>query len=380
VSAIGCGGKATEDAETEPAEVPTIVAESAPVTRKTLVDELVVRGPITAVPNEDVKVSALVPGRVNTVTIAEGDSVRQGQVIAELDRQPLEDQRRQAAAAVDQAKAQVENARLAMQRNQQLFERGIAAGKEVEDAKKDVSTAQAALDTANAALSTAARNVERASVRSPISGQVVKRMVSVGEQVDGTAAQPIAEIANLDRVELAANVPADYLSRMKVGLAATLKSDAYPDRTFPATILAIAPAVDAATNATLVRIRAQNPGHALKVGMFAEGHVAVAEHANALVVPPAAIVRDQEGAAAYVLTGDSAERTAVKVGLEQPDAVEILEGLTEGQTVLTSNVYGLGEKAKVTKPGAEEKSDTPEKDEKPKNAQKPTKGEKPEKP
>jgi biotin carboxyl carrier protein len=100
VSAIGCGGKATEDAETEPAEVPTIVAESAPVTRKTLVDELVVRGPITAVPNEDVKVSALVPGRVNTVTIAEGDSVRQGQVIAELDRQPLEDQRRQAAAAV----------------------------------------------------------------------------------------------------------------------------------------------------------------------------------------------------------------------------------------------------------------------------------------
>src|SRR6185503_7064727 len=155
-------------------------------------------------------------------------SVRQGQVIAELDRQPLEDQRRQAAAAVDQAKAQVENARLAMQRNQQLFERGIAAGKEVEDAKKDVSTAQAALDTANAALSTAARNVERASVRSPISGQVVKRMVSVGEQVDGTAAQPIAQIANLDRVELAANVPADYLSRMKVGLTATLKSDAYP--------------------------------------------------------------------------------------------------------------------------------------------------------
>jgi membrane fusion protein (multidrug efflux system) len=237
-----------------------------------------------------------------------------------------------------------------------------------------VASAQAALDTANAALSTAARNVERAAVRSPISGQVVKRMVSVGEQVDGTAAQPIAQIANLDRVELAANIPADYLSRVKVGLGATLKSDAYADRTFPGTILAIAPAVDAATNAALARIRAANPGHALKVGMFAEAHVAVAEHANALVVPTSAIVRDQEGAAVYVLTGDTAQRTAVKVGLEQPDVVEILEGLTEGQIVLTSNVYGLGEKAKVTKPGAEEKSDKPEKGEKPK------KGEKPEKP
>jgi membrane fusion protein, multidrug efflux system len=367
-------GKGTEQEETEPAEVPTIVAETAPVTRKTIVDEIVVRGTIAAVPNEDVKVSALVPGRVNAVTVAEGDSVRQGQVIAEIERQPLEDQRRQAAAAVDQAKAQVENARLALQRNQSLFERGIAAGKEVEDAKKDVASAQAALDTANAALSTAARNVERAAVRSPISGQVVKRMVSVGEQVDGTAAQPIAQIANLDRVELAANVPADYLSRVKVGLGATLKSDAYADRTFAGTILAIAPAVDAATNAALARIRAANPGHALKVGMFAEAHVAVAEHANALVVPPSAIVRDQEGAAVYVLTGDTAQRTAVKVGLEQPDAVEILEGLTEGQIVLTSNVYGLGEKAKVTKPGAEEKSDKPEKGEKP------GKGEKPEKP
>ena len=365
VAAIACGGKAGEEKEAEPAEVPTIVADTAPVGRKTLVDELVVRGPITAVPNEDVKVSALVPGRVNAVTVAEGDSVREGQVIAQLERQPLEDQRRQATAAVDQAKAQVENGRLALQRNQQLFERGIAAGKDVEDAKKDVASAQAALDTANAALSTAARNVERAAVRSPISGQVVKRMVSVGEQVDGTAAQPIAQIANLDRVELAANVPADYLSRVKVGLAATLKSDAYADRTFPGSILAIAPAVDPATNAALARIRVSNPGHALKVGMFAEAHVAVAEHANALVVPPSAIVRDQEGAAAYVLTGDIAQRTAVKVGLEQPDAVEILDGLAEGQTVLTSNVYGLGEKAKVTKPGAEEKSDKPEKGEKP---------------
>jgi multidrug efflux pump subunit AcrA (membrane-fusion protein) len=142
---------------------PTIVAETAPVTRKTIVDELVVRGTVVAVPNEDVKVSALVPGRVNAVTVAEGDSVRQGQVIAELDRQPLEDQRRQAAAGVDQAKAQVENARLALQRNQQLFERGIAAGKEVEDAKKEQAAAQAALEQANAALSIATRNVERAA-------------------------------------------------------------------------------------------------------------------------------------------------------------------------------------------------------------------------
>lgn len=360
VIGVACGRKA-EDEDAKPAEVPTITADTAQVKKTTIVDELVVRGTVAAVPNEDVRVSALVPGRVNSVTVAEGDTVKQDQVIAELDRRPLEDQRRQAAAAVEQAKAQVENARLNLQRNQQLFERGIAAGKEVEDAKKDMASAQAAVEQANAALNTADRQIERAQVRSPIAGQVVKRMVSVGEQVDGTAAQPIAEIANLDRVELAANVPASSLSRVKVGQTAAVTTDAYPGRAFNATVLAIAPAVDAATNAALVRIRITNADRLLKVGMFAEGHVQLDQHADALVVPSAALVRDQTGSAVYIVTGDTAQRTEVKVGLEKPDAIEILEGVKEGQTVLTSSVFGLGEKAKLAKPGEPEKPEKPEK-------------------
>ena len=342
-----CGRKPPDEDETRPAEVRTITAETARVTRRTLVDELVVRGIVTAVPNEDVKVSALVAGRVNSVTIAEGDAVRQGQVIAQLDRQPLEDQRRQAAAAVEQARAQVENARLNLQRNQQLFDRGIAAGKEVEDARAQLAQAEAALEQGTASLSTANRNIERSAVRSPISGHVVKRMVSVGEQVDGTAAQPIVEIANLDRVELAANVPSEHLPRIKVNQAAAIGSDASGGETFRGTVIAIAPAVDPTTNAALVRLRIVNPAHALKVGMYAEARVALAQHEHALVVPPAALVRDQRGTAVYVVAGDLAQRTDVKVGLERPDAIEIVSGVKEGDTVLTSAVYGLGKKAKL---------------------------------
>jgi RND family efflux transporter MFP subunit len=351
LAATACGGHAPDEDETKPAEVPTIAAETARVERRTLVDDLLVRGIVATVPNEDVKVSALVAGRVNALPVAEGDTVRRGQVIAELDPQPLQDQRRQAAAAVDQAKAQVENARLNLQRNQQLFDRGIAAGKEVEDARAQLAQAEASLEQGTAALNIADRNIERASVRAPISGQVVKRMVSVGEQVDGTAAQPIVEIANLDRVELAANVPAEYLPRIKVRQTATIASDAAGAETFSGTVIAIAPAVDATTNAALVRLRIANPGHALKVGMYAEARVALAEHANALVVPPAALVRDQRGTAVYRAAADTAERTEVKVGLEKADAIEILDGLKDGDTVLTSSVYGLGQKAKLAAEG-----------------------------
>ena len=346
-ASVSCNRKPAEQEETKPPDIPTIVAETAKVTSLTIANELVVRGTIAAVANEDVKVSALVAGRVDSVTVAEGDSVQQGQVIAVLDRRPLDDQRRQSAAALDQARAQLENARLNLQRNQQLFDRGIAAGKEVEDAKTQMASAGAAVEQAAAALSTADRQVERVQVRSPIAGQVVKRMVSVGEQVDGTATQPIAEIANLDRVELAANVPADSLSRVKVGQLATVSSDAYRDRVFNGTVLAIAPAVDIATNAALVRIRISNADRLLKIGLFAEARVQLEQHVMALVVPLSALVRDDKGAAVYVVTGDTAERTPVTVGIEKPDVAEILSGVRDGQTVLTSSVHGLGEKAKL---------------------------------
>jgi len=85
--------------------VPTITAQTARVTRRDLVELLLVRGTITTVPNEDVKLSALVAGRVVALAVAEGDPVRKGQVVAEIDPRPFQDQRRHAAAAVDQAVA-----------------------------------------------------------------------------------------------------------------------------------------------------------------------------------------------------------------------------------------------------------------------------------
>jgi RND family efflux transporter MFP subunit len=348
LACLACGRKNGEE-EPEPAQVPTISADVGTVARRTLSEELTVRGAIAALPNEDVKVSALVPGRVTAVTVAEGDTVGKGQLVASIDRGPLEDQQRQAAAAVEQATAQVENARLNLQRTEQLFTRGIAAGKEVEDAKAQMAAAEAALAQANAVLNTARRQIARAEVNAPTSGQIVKRMVSVGEQVDGTAAQPIVEIANLDRVELAANVPSEQLARIVIKQSVDVSTDAYVGRAFPGSVVAVAPAVDVATNAALVRIRIANPGHLLKIGMFAQGRVRIGQRVNALVVPPSALVRDDRGTAVYVLSGDTAHRTIVTVGLETAEAVEIRSGLRDGQRVLTSSVYGLGETARLAK-------------------------------
>jgi RND family efflux transporter MFP subunit len=343
-----CGRHAPAE-EGEAEAVPTIVADLGTVARRDLVETLAARGPIAAVPNEDVRISALVPGRVVAMTAGEGDSVRAGQVVARIDPQPLEDQVRQATAALAQARAGLDNATLNLARTERLFERGIAAGKEVEDARNQAAAARSAVDQASAAADTARRQVSRTRVTSPIAGQVVKRLVSVGEQVDGTASQPLLEVANLDRVEVAANVPADRVPSVRVGQKAEVSVEG-AGPSFAGEVIAIAPAVDPATNAATVRIRVANPAHLLKVGMFALARIAIGRRPGALTVPPSAIARNEAGeAAVYVVTNGLAQRTRVDVGLETPDAVELLSGVAEGQSVLTSAVHGLGQKARLGK-------------------------------
>jgi RND family efflux transporter MFP subunit len=343
-----CGRQAASE-EGEAAAVPTIAADVGRVARQDLVDALVVRGAIAAVPNEDVRISALVPGHVVSMKVAEGDFVRAGQVVAEIDPRPLEDQRRQAAAALSQAKAGLENAKLNLARTERLFERGIAAGKEVEDARNQEAAAQAGLEQAAALLDSAERQVARTKVASPIAGQVVKRLVNVGEQVDGTAAQPLLEVANLDHVELAANVPADRLASVRVGQKAEVSVEGSTER-FAGEVIAVAPAIDPATNAAIARVRLANPARILKVGMFAQARVAIGARKGALTVPPSAIAKDEAGdAAVYVVANGVAQRTPVTLGLATQEAVEVLSGVSEGQEVLTSSVHGLGEKAKLGK-------------------------------
>jgi RND family efflux transporter MFP subunit len=335
------------DEEIVSAEVPTISAETGTVVRRDLVEPLLVRGAVAAPPNEDVKLASQVPGRVVAMSVAEGDSVRVGQVVAEIETPPLEDQQRQARAALAQAKAALENARLNLARTERLFERGIAAGKEVEDARAQGASAEATLEQAQAALATADRQLARARVTSPISGQVVKRFAAVGEQVDGTPGQPLLEVANVDRVEVGAHVAADHLGRVRVGQPAVILSDAWPDHRFDGEVIAIAPAVDPATNAALVRIGVKNPERLLKVGMFAQARIGLSQKKGVLVVPPSAVSKTDEGTAVYVVSGAEAARTPVKIGLETPEAVEVLSGVREGQKVLTSAIHGLGARAKL---------------------------------
>jgi RND family efflux transporter MFP subunit len=305
-------------------------------------------GTAAAPPNEDVKISALVPGRIAELSVAEGDRVNAGQMLARLDDHSYRDQLRQAEAAEQQAKANAENAHLAQQRNQDLFQRGIVARKDLEDATTQEAVAASALQQAEASLSLARLQLARTEITSPLNGIVAKRFASVGEQVDGTAAQPIVEVANLREVEFQANAPAMYLAKMHEGESLGVTSEALPGRKFQGRVVAISPSVDPATGVGLARIRIPNPDGQLRLGMFLGAEIPIETHAHAMCVPPAAIYRDESGQTrVYVLNGDTATAVAVKLGIETKNLVELVSGATEGETVILTGGYGLPDTAKV---------------------------------
>ncbi|MBI3475826.1 MAG: efflux RND transporter periplasmic adaptor subunit [Acidobacteria bacterium] len=335
-----------KDPATEAAIVPEVtvtVVHKAPLN-----DSLRVSGNLSALPNRDAKVSAVVPGRIAEVLVAEGAQVQANQELAKLDNPSLHDQMRQAEAAVAQAKANVENARVSAERVAGLFERGIAARKEIEDARTLLAVNESLLKNAEAALSAAQTQVARSVLRAPFAGTVVHRFLGVGEQVDGTSNQPVVEVAQIDPLELLGTVPGSRLSTIKANVDLSFQTPEVPGVTFQAKVADVLPAVDPATGNGTVRIRIKNSRNLLKLGMFISIDLPVSESAHVLVIPRQAVYPDEAGEPhVYKVSGEDAAFVPVKVGTQTKDQVQILDGIQEGETIILAGGYGLPEKAKV---------------------------------
>lgn len=345
----GCSrGAASDEAKDEKsgivAEVTVANVERGSVTRI-----LSVSGTINSRPNQDVRVSSLVAGRIAQILVAEGDAVKKDQPLAKIEDKPYHDQLQQAEAAVQQAHAQLEYARLTLAREQTLFDRGISARKDLEDARAQEQVSQAAVKQAEAAMALAKLQLSRTEVVSPLDGTVVKRMLSAGEAVDGTAAQPILQVTNLSFVELFGNVPAEYLGRIHVGQKMDVAGEMLPGGKREGHVVAVSPAVDPTTNMGLVRIEMGNTGGALKYGMYLSVQLPIERHDAVLVVPEKAVYRNEEGnTLVYKVKGDSVSAVPVTPGIESEGRVEVTGEVEPGDSVVLNGGYGLPDGAKIT--------------------------------
>ena len=291
---------------------------------------------------------AKVAGELKSLTVREGDSVRAGQLIGEIDSTELLWRLRQAEQTAAAAKAQLEITRRALENNRALVGQGFISATALEAAQSNDAAAQANLQAAQAAVELARKALADAKLLAPISGQVSQRLAQPGERlaVDGR----IVEIVDLSRLELEAAVPAERALELKTGAKAQLQVEG---REVMATLVRISPAAQSGSRALPLYLRLDDT-RGLRHGMFARGTLAVASR-EALLLPQHALridrarpyvlaVKDGQVRAVTVETGASGE--ALIDGRRQP-AVEIRAGLAAGELVLSGAAGAVGEGAKV---------------------------------
>jgi membrane fusion protein (multidrug efflux system) len=298
--------------------------EVAKVESMTLVDETQAVGSLRS--RQGVMLRPEVAGRVKQIFFNDGQRVRKGQLMVQL-----EDQLQQAQVA--QARAELSIAEANHKRNQELVAQNFIS-------QRSLDESAAALEVSRAKLSLAQATLQRLQVLAPFDGITGLKQINVGDYLKDGA--DMVNVEDIDAVLLDFRLPERFQAKVRAGQKAQLTVDALPGRPFSAIVQAVDPLIEANGRSVGVRGCIDNRQQQLRPGMFARVNAVFGSRDNALVIPEEAII--PQGGRTFVVKvvqGDKpdvrvSERVAVKVGLRQPGKVEIVEGLAAGDTVVTA--------------------------------------------
>jgi membrane fusion protein, multidrug efflux system len=278
-----------------------------------------------------------VSGRITRLGFTDGGRVRKGQLLVQLDN-TLQD------AQLKQAQAQSNIARTNLQRSRELQAQNFVS-------QSAVDQNAAALEVAEAQVSLARAQLSRLAILAPFDGVVGIRSVALGDYVKDGA--DLVSLEDRSRMWVDFRLPERFVGQTKVGQAVQVSLDAMPGLPFASKVEALDALVDANGRSLLVRARIEQPGEALKSGMFARARVVFAVREHALMVPEEALV--PQGGKQYLIKAVPAsagaasaaanngggpalvsQRLEAKLGVRQAGKVEILEGLSVGDLIVTA--------------------------------------------
>ena len=306
------------------------VARLQPLTRT-----LTISGGLKAVTSAVVK--AKLASELKSLTVREGDSVKAGQIVGQLDTAEFDWRLRQAEQTAMSARTQLDIAKRALENNRALVAQGFISATALETAISTEAGAAASHQAAVAATELARKSRADAVLIAPISGVVSQRLAQPGERVATDA--KLIEIVDLSRIELEAAVAPEDVGGVQVGQLARLSVDGLAEPA-SAKVVRINPSTQAGTRAVMVYLALQ-PQPGLRQGLFARGSIEL-QRKNALAVPVSAVRIDQARPYVLVIEGGKAVQRAVELGVRgearfdgrTEAAVEIISGAADGATLL----------------------------------------------
>ena len=301
-----------------------VAVEAVTVRKMALRDDAEAVGSLKS--RQSVMLRPEVGGRITQLNFHDGQRVRRGQVLVQLDDQLPR-------AQIQQSRAELSIAQANHKRNQELVAQGFISQRSVDESAANLEVAQAKLALAQA-------TAQRLKIVAPFDGIAGIRGVNVGDYLKDGA--DIVNIEDLAAVYVDFRLPERLQSKVRPGQTAQVTFDALPGVRYAALVQAISPQIDADGRAIAVRGCIDNRRLQLRPGMFARVTTVFSERSDALVVPEEAIVPD--GSSPYVLKvvegkepgSKVTRRTPVQLGVRSPGWVEVLDGLSAGDLVVTA--------------------------------------------
>ncbi|MFN8059351.1 MAG: efflux RND transporter periplasmic adaptor subunit [Vicinamibacterales bacterium] len=342
-----------------------MTVEVASVVRSNVTEEVTVVGNLIGAAT--VEVVSRVAGRLDSVNVQLGDRVSRGETIAKVEDNEIRQQVAQAEAAyavsqatVKQREADLKYALTNLERSRSLFGRHLLPQQTLDDAEARYQAAQAQVELAGAQFNQSSARLEELRITlantripSPVDGFVGKRHVDAGAYV--SANLPVASLVDIRSVRLVVNLVERDLRRVTVGAAAQADVDAFPSEVFKGRVARVAPVLDPATRTAEIEIEIPNPDYRLKPGMYARVRLRVGQRDNTIVVPRNAIATVEGQRGVFVVDkgqdGTSVKFAKVQTGIENPDLSEVLDGVAEGQQVVTTGANALRDGDRVRLPG-----------------------------
>ncbi|WP_425060721.1 efflux RND transporter periplasmic adaptor subunit [Sporomusa carbonis] len=321
-----------------------VTVEVAAVTRRDVQPVLSFSSSLEPVWSADI--ASKVDGRIDQLTVDEGDAVSAGMTIAVLDMGELSAQVVQAEGNLFQARANLEQAELDLRRMEPLAKQGAVSAQTLDSARTKRDLAAGQVRAAEGALALYDNKLTGATVTSPRGGVVVKRYLQSGFYAK--AGSPIVTVADISTLLAKATVGEAEIAQLKLGTVVKVKVDALGNQEFTGTITRLSPVAAMPSRTFTAEISIPNQQNILKGGMFARIEVPGQVHAQAVVVPETALVMREDIKTVYVLTDDNRVRQrALKLGYVGDGWAEVLDGVKEGEKIVIAGQNKLRDGASV---------------------------------
>lgn len=309
------------------ANAPAFVS-TAPVRNERVSQRLEALGNARA--NESVDITSKTTNIIAAIRFRDGERVKRGQVLVQLDDAQERAEVAAATAAVSESESQ-------FNRSRELLNTQVVSKSQFEQLEATLKANRARLAAANARL-------EDTVIRAPFSGRVGLRRVSVGSLINpGTV---ITTLDDTSVIKLDFAVPENFLATLREGLAVRATAPAFPGRNFVGSVSSIDSRVDLTTRSVTVRALLANEDGALRPGMFLNVNLANDERSS-LVIPEQALSPEAERQFVFVVTDGKAERREVRIGERRPGTVEILAGLRADERVIVEGTQKVRDGALV---------------------------------